>query len=128
MYYDLCNSSLISAQDEEISNLCNNNNSDRNIDEDWPMERVVSAVVPVFFGVIGLAGLLGNALVIVGKLTQEVKTGIFAKQLVISDWQLDFKFTFKIDIQYWDLLKIHGDNIYIDVNNTSYAKKTTLFL
>lgn len=100
MYYDLCNSSLISAQDEEISNLCNNNNSDRNIDEDWPMERVVSAVVPVFFGVIGLAGLLGNALVIVGKLTQEVKTGIFAKQLVISDWQLDFKFTFKIDIQY----------------------------
>lgn len=34
---------------------------------DWPLERVVSTVVPVFFGIIGLAGLLGNALVIVGK-------------------------------------------------------------
>lgn len=33
----------------------------------WPLERVVSMVVPVFFGIIGLAGLLGNALVILGK-------------------------------------------------------------
>ncbi|XP_011177610.1 uncharacterized protein LOC105209111 [Zeugodacus cucurbitae] len=29
-----------------------------------PLERVVSTIAPVFFGIIGLAGLLGNALVI----------------------------------------------------------------
>lgn len=34
---------------------------------DWPLERVVSMVVPVFFGIIGLIGLMGNALVIIGK-------------------------------------------------------------
>lgn len=32
--------------------------------EEWALERVVSTVVPVFFGLIGLAGLLGNALVV----------------------------------------------------------------
>lgn len=32
-----------------------------------PLERVVSAIVPAFFGVIGVAGLLGNALVIFGE-------------------------------------------------------------
>lgn len=32
--------------------------------EEWALERVVSTVVPVFFGFIGLAGLLGNALVV----------------------------------------------------------------
>lgn len=37
--------------------------ADSQIDE-WALERVVSAVVPVFFGLIGLAGLLGNALVV----------------------------------------------------------------
>ncbi|TDG41187.1 hypothetical protein AWZ03_012394 [Drosophila navojoa] len=35
--------------------------------EIWPLERVVSIIVPVFFGIIGFAGLLGNALVILGK-------------------------------------------------------------
>lgn len=34
---------------------------------DWPLERIVSMVVPVFFGIIGLIGLMGNALVIIGK-------------------------------------------------------------
>lgn len=70
MYYHLCNSSLTSAPDESFAHFCGNNLSnvsEQNIEEDWPMERVVSAVVPLFFGVIGLAGLLGNALVIVGK-------------------------------------------------------------
>lgn len=35
--------------------------------EEWPLERVVSAVVPLFFGIIGLAGLLGNVLVVLGE-------------------------------------------------------------
>lgn len=33
---------------------------------EWPLERVVSIIVPVFFGIIGLIGLMGNALVILG--------------------------------------------------------------
>jgi allatostatin A receptor len=36
-------------------------------DEQWPLERIVSIVVPFCFGIIGLAGLLGNALVVMGK-------------------------------------------------------------
>jgi 7 transmembrane receptor (rhodopsin family) len=36
-------------------------------DEQWPVERIVSLVVPFCFGIIGLAGLLGNALVVMGK-------------------------------------------------------------
>ncbi|KAM8720456.1 hypothetical protein ACLKA7_006494 [Drosophila subpalustris] len=32
--------------------------------DSWPLERVVSTIVPVFFGIIGFAGLLGNVLVI----------------------------------------------------------------
>lgn len=35
-------------------------------ESEWPLERVVSMVVPVFFGIIGLIGLMGNALVIIG--------------------------------------------------------------
>lgn len=35
---------------------------------DWPLEAVVSIVVPFFFGMIGLAGLLGNALVVLGEI------------------------------------------------------------
>lgn len=38
---------------------------------EWPLERIVSMVVPVFFGIIGLIGLMGNALVIIGKLMHE---------------------------------------------------------
>lgn len=37
--------------------------------DNWPLERIVSIIVPVFFGIIGFAGLLGNALVILGKST-----------------------------------------------------------
>ncbi|XP_077299242.1 allatostatin-A receptor-like [Arctopsyche grandis] len=33
-------------------------------EEDWGIEAIVSTVVPVFFGFIGLAGLIGNALVV----------------------------------------------------------------
>lgn len=36
-------------------------------DTEWPLERIVSMVVPVFFGIIGLIGLMGNALVIIGE-------------------------------------------------------------
>ena len=35
-------------------------------DEPGELERVVSITVPFFFGVIGLAGLLGNAMVVLG--------------------------------------------------------------
>lgn len=37
-------------------------------DTEWPLERIVSTVVPVFFGITALTGLLGNALVIIGNL------------------------------------------------------------
>lgn len=60
MYYDFCNGNL--------SAKCNESALARPVvEEDWPLERVVSMVVPVFFGLIGLAGLLGNVLVVVGK-------------------------------------------------------------
>lgn len=60
MYYDFCNGNL--------SAKCNESVLPRPVvDEDWPLERVVSMVVPVFFGLIGLGGLLGNVLVVVGK-------------------------------------------------------------
>lgn len=36
-------------------------------DESKALQRVVSWVVPLFFGIIGLAGLLGNALVVIGE-------------------------------------------------------------
>lgn len=39
-------------------------------DTEWPLERIVSMVVPVFFGIIGLIGLMGNALVIIGEFNQ----------------------------------------------------------
>lgn len=64
MYYDLCNGTLagnVLLQCDEL------NATQPVIHEDWPLERVVSIIVPFFFGVIGLAGLLGNALVIIGK-------------------------------------------------------------
>jgi len=35
--------------------------------ESMALERIVSTIVPVFFGIIGFAGLLGNGLVILGK-------------------------------------------------------------
>lgn len=46
---------------------------DLEMDVEWPLERVVSTIVPVFFGIIGFAGLLGNALVILGEYVSEYK-------------------------------------------------------
>lgn len=64
MYYDLCNGSV--TANPQIP--CYENVTEEiNIDSEWPLERVVSTVVPVFFGIIGLAGLLGNALVVLGE-------------------------------------------------------------
>lgn len=62
MYYP-CNATINSHK------ICGDDNhiNPSMMEEDWPLERVVSMVVPVFFGLIGLAGLLGNALVVVGK-------------------------------------------------------------
>lgn len=66
MYYDLCNGSVtVNPQfpcDENV-----NLTSEVMQESEWPLERVVSTLVPVFFGIIGLAGLLGNALVVLGK-------------------------------------------------------------
>lgn len=59
MYSDFCNGNLTAKCNESARPV---------VDEDWPLERVVSMVVPVFFGLIGLCGLLGNVLVVVGKL------------------------------------------------------------
>lgn len=64
MYYDLCNGSVTVnpefACDENLTR-------EVMLESEWPLERVVSTLVPVFFGIIGLAGLLGNALVVLGK-------------------------------------------------------------
>lgn len=55
----MCNSSAMAS-----NALCNTTYYEST---DWPLERVVSMVVPVFFGIIGLIGLMGNALVIIGE-------------------------------------------------------------
>lgn len=66
MYYDLCNGSITTNPHK----VCDEANlTSFLVEEEWPLERVVSMVVPVFFGLIGLAGLLGNALVVVGEYT-----------------------------------------------------------
>lgn len=41
--------------------------------ESVALERIVSTIVPVFFGIIGFAGLLGNGLVILGKWQASLK-------------------------------------------------------
>ncbi|XP_017872570.1 PREDICTED: allatostatin-A receptor [Drosophila arizonae] len=56
--------------------------------EIWPLERVVSIIVPVFFGIIGFAGLLGNALVIlVVVVNQQMRstTNLLIINLAVSD-------------------------------------------
>lgn len=58
--YSMCNSSAGVAAD---ASACAVNGTET----DWPLERIVSMIVPVFFGIIGLIGLMGNALVIIGK-------------------------------------------------------------
>jgi allatostatin receptor len=64
MYYDLCNGSVtVNPQFPCDENLT----EEVMIESEWPLERVVSTLVPVFFGIIGLGGLLGNALVVLGK-------------------------------------------------------------
>lgn len=87
MYYDLCNGSvtanlvehqrchetdmmqLVGGVNETLLLYGNGSGYAAHNDtgEEWGMEQTVRIVVPMFFGVIGLAGLLGNALVIVGK-------------------------------------------------------------
>lgn len=52
----------------EIPGTCVNfTDTDEDDEEQKQLQRVVSWVVPLFFGIIGLAGLLGNALVVIGK-------------------------------------------------------------
>lgn len=65
MYYNVCNG----TEKPVPANSCVEANItvSYGIESDWPLERVVSMVVPVFFGIIGLCGLLGNALVIIGR-------------------------------------------------------------
>ncbi|XP_037938682.1 allatostatin-A receptor [Teleopsis dalmanni] len=56
--------------------------------DNWPLERVVSTIVPVFFGIIGFAGLLGNALVILVVIAnQQMRstTNLLIINLAVSD-------------------------------------------
>ncbi|XP_030568770.1 allatostatin-A receptor [Drosophila novamexicana] len=56
--------------------------------DNWPLERIVSIIVPVFFGIIGFAGLLGNALVIlVVVVNQQMRstTNLLIINLAVSD-------------------------------------------
>uniref|UniRef100_A0A1A9ZC48 G-protein coupled receptors family 1 profile domain-containing protein n=1 Tax=Glossina pallidipes TaxID=7398 RepID=A0A1A9ZC48_GLOPL len=57
-------------------------------DDTWPLERIISAIVPIFFGIIGFAGLLGNALVIlVVMVNQQMRstTNLLIINLAVSD-------------------------------------------
>lgn len=67
----MCNTSAMAS-----NALCNNSYYVESTE--WPLERIVSMVVPVFFGIIGLIGLMGNALVIIGKFS--VKNYIISQQ------------------------------------------------
>ncbi|XP_065363548.1 allatostatin-A receptor [Calliphora vicina] len=61
---------------------------DLEMDVEWPLERVVSTIVPVFFGIIGFAGLLGNALVIlvvVANQQMRSTTNLLIINLAVSD-------------------------------------------
>ncbi|KAM7347824.1 allatostatin A receptor 1 [Cochliomyia hominivorax] len=61
---------------------------DLEMDVEWPIERVVSTIVPVFFGIIGFAGLLGNALVIlvvVANQQMRSTTNLLIINLAVSD-------------------------------------------
>lgn len=64
MYFSMCNESANAT----ALRMCEEAALRLQINEttEWPLERVVSMVVPVFFGIIGLIGLMGNALVILG--------------------------------------------------------------
>lgn len=66
MYYNVCNGTEKPIP-ANLSCVEANISISYGIESEWPLERVVSMVVPVFFGIIGLCGLLGNALVIIGK-------------------------------------------------------------
>lgn len=66
MYYDPCNGNATANPQIPCDDLINEEFTIKG-ESEWPLERVVSTVVPVFFGIIGLAGLLGNALVVIGK-------------------------------------------------------------
>ncbi|XP_075159183.1 allatostatin A receptor 1 [Haematobia irritans] len=58
------------------------------LEAEWPLERVVSTIVPVFFGIIGFAGLLGNALVIIVVMAnQQMRstTNLLIINLAVSD-------------------------------------------
>uniref|UniRef100_A0A1A9WV99 G-protein coupled receptors family 1 profile domain-containing protein n=1 Tax=Glossina brevipalpis TaxID=37001 RepID=A0A1A9WV99_9MUSC len=57
-------------------------------DNTWPLERIISAIVPIFFGIIGFAGLLGNALVIlVVMVNKQMRstTNLLIINLAVSD-------------------------------------------
>lgn len=70
-----CSNSNKTDRDDKFMNdsMLPDNLLDMDLERDggdnWPLERIVSIIVPVFFGIIGFAGLLGNALVILGKST-----------------------------------------------------------
>ncbi|XP_033239500.1 allatostatin-A receptor [Drosophila pseudoobscura] len=56
--------------------------------DSWPLERIVSTIVPVFFGIIGFAGLLGNGLVIlvvVANQQMRSTTNLLIINLAVSD-------------------------------------------
>lgn len=65
MFYDPCSGNVTANPQIPCDEF--NITEEISLDSDWPLERVVSTIVPVFFGIIGFAGLAGNALVILGK-------------------------------------------------------------
>lgn len=72
MYITCQNNTVLDIEPDELfqqSGICENAtiNDSMNREDEWPLERVVSLVVPFCFGLIGLVGLVGNGLVVVGE-------------------------------------------------------------
>ncbi|XP_055374801.1 allatostatin-A receptor [Condylostylus longicornis] len=84
------NTNLSNINNNNINNITTTYYSNLTLEEfnPWSVEKVVSMVVPVFFGIIGLAGLLGNALVIlVVVFNQQMRstTNLLIINLAVSD-------------------------------------------
>lgn len=67
MTHNITNNAMCNASGAAIGNANLTGCPFNGNDTEWPLERIVSMVVPLFFGLVCLIGLMGNALVIIGE-------------------------------------------------------------